>query len=1264
MANIAGPNILSVTREQGAFIRVQYQAGASGYTRMYYDVRTPTGAWRQATSETERKGWYVITSIAGAALDPKQAYQVKMRATHSSGNPVNESSAVNVPAWVTPPLTILSWDRVGVDSTRIAWEGLTSGGTIQFQFRSTSPTSGLWNNWFVATPGTPSGYTNAAAGIYPGTSYELRAVVNQYGVASAFSNVRSINAVTVTAPSLGSVTRTTPQSLTYDYSLPYVAGQTLTAQIRVTPSGGWSNKETFTPSSSGSRTITGLAPASGYEIRLLATQSGVSSGYSSSRTVNPWSTSAPNITSATRVSATSVEMGLSGGDSTSNYVVERRTLPSGSWSQVAAPSGTTTTLNVSAPDGALKYGYRAKTVTSGVSSEWSSERTVNAWYGLPQGVANLQAGRRTDGAMVQLTWSTQATAENPYDGQRVQRADGALGQFRTIATLGSGTSSYIDSTAKAEESYRYTVTPYNSVGDASSSPTASVAPSILAPDAPSNVTAAYLATDRVKLTWEVRTSPEKPVTSQTILRRNVGSSAWTSVGTASSVATTFTDTAGPNRLVEYAIRPVNSAGVAVATSPASSPVATTPATPGSVSASWQGTNSILVTWPSFSTIGDAIDVEFSTDNTTWYPGTTPSLPLPVSSRSWSQTQVSVQVPHWYRVRVRNVEIPGSPPSGWVLSNRVDQQTTPLAPTILPPESTDPAGPITLRMVHNPVDGTAQTLGQFRYRVQGAPSWTTATVGTSDTYTIPAGTFTAGSVLEVQGHTAGATAVYGPWSASLLATLRARPSVTILDPADGRYAAQDLTVTWQASSQTEALVEVLSGPQIIASKPVGADIRTVTFAGLMQDRAAYTVRATVRDLWQWSLPATVSITVELARPGRPGLDVTPQHDSGRVVLQASPNDTGLRFTRINYEPHGLREWYTQGQKGRVTLSDGTRTIEAWGVTGSQFLEAPGVGQTTFPDGWVYRAGVKAGHSLPGMTGRLAEFDNAYEKPLPVWPAPLVDMHIDFAGEPGDYTFEAYPAGGATSTEGSLYLADTYTMGAADYATLGAGSYFDGNTPDTATHYHGWLNEKTAYEATPAVDPADADIYPTPTVRMEVYRSTLDGPWVLVGSTDTGSLIDRLAPICAPVRYKARAYAANGAWAESAPTATTVNSRDLYLNYGPNLDQYVVGGSRDLDLTGGGRDTTLYQYADDTTNGTGRYTAHRDENTQPRTISATVELVTEEGASTINEWISALGTVDDVVYREPGGLILTGASQLGSANPISMEESTISFTVSET
>lgn len=985
------------------------------------------------------------------------------------------------------------------------------------------------------------------------------------------------------------------------------------------------------------------------------------SGRSNEVNAPAWTPATPTLTAAVRSSATRADLTISGLQVGGRAYIKRRTLPSGTWAQVDAFDVTSTSKvhSAPAPGGTTQYEFHVTQGNWSVESAASSSRTVEAWYQTPPAPL-LPSGSVTrnssTGRVTLVIGAPSATSRNRWLGMYLLRAP--KGQpLKRIRTLSPAAQTVYDDNTSLTSGYDYGVESYNETGVSSSRPTASVDAVRDVPNAASGLALTHLGGDQYKLDWSTTPTTERPITNQRILARVPGQTATTVLATASGSVTTYTLTLPANRVYELAVLPTNSVGEAASTSNWAGPAVSTPLAPQSVGRAWLDATTVRVAWPARTTVADVIDIEFSTqvapdrDNPAhWLAGAT----VTASATSWSHTSVSQVVPHTYRIRARHAG--SGRVSAWVYSATLEGQAAPLAPTMHRPAVLDATGLVNLLMTHNSTDGTAQTMGEFRYRAQGSSTWIVQSVGSNRFYNIQPDVFTNGQWLEVQGRTAAASGVFGPWADALLVPLRARPTVTITAPAPAYsildWEAQTVTVTWESSAQVSATIRIRSLDRD-ETVTLGPDARSQRFDDLL-DAGYYWIELTVRDAWQPSQTVPLNLRVAYNLPAPPALSAK-QAPAASVLLQAAPVNA-LQLRRSSGVARASEWSQVAGTLGTSTLTlPGGSTVETTTITGTgATMTTPAItllgtfsvtGFTAYCDaGATLTLQRYEGASLVASTSRNIEAG-----------VPTVIRWKQSTGMAAS-TYRVvvgYPPSSAVHVWGEVAIA------APDPVDLDDDSYFDANTVREG-YVYGWLSDGVAYEAEVAsgtpTDPVDV----APTVSIEIWcsESGLPGTYRLCGVTGSGwDYHDEHPRIGVPTWYVARAVAESGAWAESTPVRMVIDSDSAWVHFGPDRSLTVHGGWNPTLTAGGGRNKVKKRYAGHDRDVT--YYGSR----KPRTVSAQISILPGDHGSSREEWLTASETAGTVLYRDPAGQLmegdLDGVSWSGSHDMFQQ----ISFTVTE-
>lgn len=402
------------------------------------------------------------------------------------------------------------------------------------------------------------------------------------------------------------------------------------------------------------------------------------------------------------------------------------------------------------------------------------------------------------------------------------------------------------------------------------------------PAAPSVVTPTRVSDQHVNLSWTRNATSAAPYHSQQVQRREYDYAwgGWATIATVSGDATSYADTTTRHeRVYDYRIVAVNPAGSATGQA-MSTGVHMTPYGPSGATANKSGTD-ITVAWTNGITYASyETQIEESTNG-----GSSWSLLHTVGNgvSQWTHVAPNAAVTHTYRVRHRTTAYVSGLASGYSTTGTVQLLTAPGAPTGLAPTSVrDADSNIAFAWTHNPVDTTAQTQFQVRHREQGAGTWTTVTAvvsGTSE-WTLPAGTYDNGDVVEWQVATKGAHADFGPFSASAVFATSSTPTVSVSNLTDGgTVELSTLSVGWvyyQAEGSAQVSYHLtLSNSSGVVETVVGVgEGSSATFATTLPDGSSWTLGIQVMSAAGLSSAAVeLDFTVSYALPPTPVAAVT-------------------------------------------------------------------------------------------------------------------------------------------------------------------------------------------------------------------------------------------------------------------------------------------------------------------------------------------------------------------------------------------------------
>jgi fibronectin type 3 domain-containing protein len=215
--------------------------------------------------------------------------------------------------------------------------------------------------------------------------------------------------------------------------------------------------------------------------------------------------SAPSSLTARAVASTQVSLTWSNSNAsgvTAN-VVQRSSNGGSTWTTLANVSATATSYTDSTASAGATYSYRVYATNGSVNSSNSNMATVTTIPAAPQ---NLTASAAS-ASQINLTWSNVTGAT----GFRVDRSlDGAT--WSTLATLGTGVTSYANTGLAASTTYYYRVLATNSSGTSAASATASAktvaATTSSIPNAASNFMAWSTSNTTAQLSWQDNSNNE------------------------------------------------------------------------------------------------------------------------------------------------------------------------------------------------------------------------------------------------------------------------------------------------------------------------------------------------------------------------------------------------------------------------------------------------------------------------------------------------------------------------------------------------------------------------------------------------------------------------------------------------------------------------------------------------------------------------------------------------------------------------------------
>lgn len=250
--------------------------------------------------------------------------------------------------------------------------------------------------------------------------------------------------------------------------------------------------------------------------------------------------------------------------------------------------------------------------------------------------------------------------------------------------------------------------------------------------------------------------------------------------------------------------------------------------------------------------------------------------------------------------------------------------------------------LVLSIQHNPVDSSAQAAGNVRYRVVGGAVWTTVSIGTASSYTVPAGTLANGSDYEFQAQTAGMNGTLSAWSASVVVSGATNPTITLTAPAAGATVATGtVTVTWtyaDGSGRPQAAYRVqllVAGVVVQSVDGTGAGLSWTSAA--LTNATNYTINAQVQNsAGLWSTVATRAFSTVFPTPPAPGVVATFDQNTGATTLAiTNPAPGGGQVAAVSNNVYRDGVLIASGLAPGATYTD---PVPALNTTASYRVEA--------------------------------------------------------------------------------------------------------------------------------------------------------------------------------------------------------------------------------------------------------------------------------------------------------------------------------------
>ncbi|HEX8525314.1 MAG TPA: fibronectin type III domain-containing protein [Tepidisphaeraceae bacterium] len=585
------PNQLVATAQGSSSIALTWADNSSNETNFRIDRSTSGGMYQPIAYLNADTTSYVDSRLAAGTN-----YSYRVRAYNAVGSSVwsNLASATTLGVAPVAPSN-LSATAGSATQVTLAWNDNSTNETGFKVERATG--TGAFVQIAVTAAGA-TGYVDATAAEGTTYSYRVRAT-NAIGDSAYTTTATATTPVAPRAPvSPTNLSATADSSSQVTLAWTDASDNETGFKIYRAATGGIFVQIGTVGAGVSSYVDTSVSANASYSYRMRATNSIGDSAYTDVVTVTtplaPQAPVAPTALSATATSPSQIV--LSWTDNSNNetgFRIERAT-GAGSFAAIATLGAGVTSYADNGLAASTSYNYRVMAFNAVGDSGQTNVvgATTLAQPTAPVAPSTVVAAA-SGTSQVALSWSDNADNETSFV---VERAIGA-GAFAAIATLGTDTTSYLDTTVVAATSYTYRVKAMNAVGSSVYSNTASAttaaAPSV--PVSPNQLAASAVDSTTVDLTWADNSSNE---TNFRIDRSSDGFR-YAQIAVVGADTTSYRDTGlSASTTYTYRVRAYNAVGISVWSNlaPVTTLQAPPPAAPAALSATVTGPNTVDLGW--------------------------------------------------------------------------------------------------------------------------------------------------------------------------------------------------------------------------------------------------------------------------------------------------------------------------------------------------------------------------------------------------------------------------------------------------------------------------------------------------------------------------------------------------------------------------------------------------------------------------------------------------------------------------------------------
>ncbi|MDE2976943.1 MAG: fibronectin type III domain-containing protein, partial [Acidobacteriota bacterium] len=834
---------------------------------------------RRAAGETTwTTGGAVAADATGASvtgLVASTAYTFRVVAFNANG--VGESDPVSL-TMPPPAPTGLSASLATSTSAQLAW---TDNASDEDGYLAQYSDGSAWTTALT----TASGATSAVvSGLTAGSGYEFRVLATNANGDSSPSNVVGLGPP-LAPPAPSGLVAAAAGSTSVNLSWSDGSSNETGFQVEYQPSGGAWTAASTTPPDTEAAVVTGLAPSTGYQFRVTATNANGSASSGVASLVMP--PAAPTGLSARAGAANAVDLAWTDAASDeSEFLVEYRRRVDSAWTAWGTrPAANASAASVTGLLGGTEYLFRVRAVhaTNGASTPSNVAATSTSGTRVPSGLRVAA----TDSTSASASWEDESHDETGFVVER--RRTG--GDWNVAAAVDVDVESAVLTGLEPSAAYDFRVGATGAGGSAWSGTVSLTMP----PAAPVGLEAAAASSTSARLTWTDTSSDE---TSFVIEFREESAPDWGLwPGEAAADAETWTATGlDPGKAYAFRVYAKHSTnGVSSPSNEARTGNLGAPRPPSGLAAAAAGSTTVNLTWTDDATDETGFLVEYRSGAAAWRTSSSPSA----DAESAAATGLTASRGYEFRVSALNAR--GSTPS-----SSVTLVMPPAPPRRIRAEAGDGADVLVIWD-----DGSEDETGYaLEYRLSSATAWTewSADLPTNPTSALVTG-LAAGASYQFR-----AFALHprnGRSSPSDVATVNmvgapAAPSGLVSLP----RGSTEVSLTWIDNSSNETAFDVEqrtgTGPwSTVATN--GPNVNWATITGLSPS-TAYGFRVSARNANGATPGGAVSQTMPPAAPTNlVATEWKPASDNPGVELTWTDNATDERDFLVEYRAAGDEAW---------------------------------------------------------------------------------------------------------------------------------------------------------------------------------------------------------------------------------------------------------------------------------------------------------------------------------------------------------------------